>query len=691
MDFGLAAVTGELRETQAREGTPAYMAPEQLAGSEVTARSDIYALGLVFYEMFTGKRPFEAPTMAEMIRLQQASAPVSLTTLAKDVDPAVERVIMRCLAPEPRRRPAAALSVAAALPGGDPLAAALAAGETPSPDLVAAAGPAADISKPMAVLCLAATMACVAAAMALAPHANPVSRVNLEFPPDVLSEKARDLARSLGYTLKPAAVARGFSYDQDYMQYVERTDKSAHRWDQRLGSARPPLIDFWYRQSPRALEPQAFAIPSVSLDDPAPIISGMVSVLLDPQGRLTEFDAVPPQVDPDQAGAPPPDWKRLFDAAGLDITRFAPAAPQWTPLGICDARAAWSGAFADPPTAPLRVEAAAWRGKLVYFQVIGPWTRPARMRSFHLEGGMKALAFVGLSIAGMLLIAAVALARRNLRRERGDRRGAARLSGFTGMVCMLIWALEGSHVPGIGELALFAGALGFALFLAGLMWILYMAVEPAARRRWPHSMIGWNRLLAGGFRDPLVGRDMLAGAALGSLMALLALAQQYTGMRFGASLTPSVSLDAVLGVPGILGTFLMAIPNSVVQALVGFIIMFVMRLIFRRDWLAAAGFVVLEVGLGMLAYTATAAPWITAMFVAARTILVVFVMLRYGLLALIVSSFVVVLLILFPITSDFSVWYSGATVFATLAIAAIVVLGFRNSLAGRPLLGDADL
>ena len=63
-DFGLAAVTGELREAQAREGTPAYMAPEQLAGSEVTARSDIYALGLVLYEMFAGKRPFEAGTLA---------------------------------------------------------------------------------------------------------------------------------------------------------------------------------------------------------------------------------------------------------------------------------------------------------------------------------------------------------------------------------------------------------------------------------------------------------------------------------------------------------------------------------------------------------------------------------------------------------------------------------------------------
>src|SRR5215471_15765933 len=86
----------------------------RLAGKEVTARSDIYALGIVLHELLAGKRPprehFE-PGNAEL-------------------DPAVERVILRCLKPDPQTRPATALSVAAALPGGGPLAAALAAGDT---------------------------------------------------------------------------------------------------------------------------------------------------------------------------------------------------------------------------------------------------------------------------------------------------------------------------------------------------------------------------------------------------------------------------------------------------------------------------------------------------------------------------------------------------------------------------------
>src|SRR5208337_3424291 len=61
-------------------------------------------------------------------------------TLVRDLDPLIERVILRCLETDPGKRPVSALQVAAALPGGDPLAAALAAGETPSPEMVAASG-----------------------------------------------------------------------------------------------------------------------------------------------------------------------------------------------------------------------------------------------------------------------------------------------------------------------------------------------------------------------------------------------------------------------------------------------------------------------------------------------------------------------------------------------------------------------
>src|SRR5271169_2344390 len=136
-DFGLAGVADDIRGNEIRSGTPAYMSPEQLAGKEVSTRSDIYALGLVLYEVFTGKRAF-AESPAKLLQGRGDCTPSRPSSVVKDLDPIVEKVILRCLETEPSGRPATALAVAAALPGGDPLAAALAAGETPSPQLVAA-------------------------------------------------------------------------------------------------------------------------------------------------------------------------------------------------------------------------------------------------------------------------------------------------------------------------------------------------------------------------------------------------------------------------------------------------------------------------------------------------------------------------------------------------------------------------
>jgi serine/threonine protein kinase len=117
MDFGLAGLAHEIQDV--RSGTPAYMAPEQLVGKEVTARSDIYALGLVLYELFTGKPAFEGRTHDEILRVRRERTPDRLSTLIRDLDPAMELVILRCLEEEPDNRPVSALILSAALPGGE--------------------------------------------------------------------------------------------------------------------------------------------------------------------------------------------------------------------------------------------------------------------------------------------------------------------------------------------------------------------------------------------------------------------------------------------------------------------------------------------------------------------------------------------------------------------------------------------
>src|SRR5450631_3650958 len=219
-DFGLAGVADDIRGPEVRSGTPAYMAPEQLAGKEVSTRSDIYALGLVLYEVFTGKRAF-ADSASKMVPARGDRTPSRPSSVVKDLDPIVEKVILRCLETEPSGRPATALAVAAALPGGDPLAAALAAGETPSPQLVAAAGETAGLRPRVAATCLAVVLAGLALMLCLNIRYNPLEKMGVEQPPEALTQKAHEMVARLGYEGRPADTSFGLSDNSDFTDYVE--------------------------------------------------------------------------------------------------------------------------------------------------------------------------------------------------------------------------------------------------------------------------------------------------------------------------------------------------------------------------------------------------------------------------------------------------------------------------------------
>jgi hypothetical protein len=120
-----------------------------------------------------------------------------------------------------------------------------------------------------------------------------------------------------------------------------------------------------------------------------------------------------------------------------------------------------------------------------------------------------------------LLVGAVLAARANLRSGRADVRGAFRLAAFMFTVIMATWLLDGHVRHAQSEMSRFFAATGIALFLGGVMYLIYLGLEPWVRRTSPLVLVGWSRVLAGRLRDPLVGRDVLIGVACGAVGGLL--------------------------------------------------------------------------------------------------------------------------------------------------------------------------
>jgi serine/threonine-protein kinase len=686
-DFGLAGIADDIRGPEVRSGTPAYMSPEQIAGTEVTMRSDIYALGLVLYEVFTGKRAFaELKAGATQGHDRTPSRPSSVV---KDLDPIVEKVILRCLEVEPLSRPATALAVSAALPGGDPLAAALAAGETPSPQMVAAAGESAGLRPRAAIICMAAVLVGLSLVTYLSLHYSALEKMGLDLTPEVLTQKAHETISRLGYEGRPVDSAYGLDYDGDFQDSVEKNDKPRPDWDNVL-AARPTLLTYWYRQSPDDLVASDFRdnllTPGiVSNSDPPTVLSGMINLQLDSRGRLTYFQAIPAQKQPAQkegsAPVPPFDWNILFTAAGLDPSKLQPAQPTWTSLAAFDARMAWTGTWPGT-TRPLRVEAAAFQGKPVFFSLIGDWTKPDRVTSTgEKSAGERASKIIRLILLCSLLTGSALLARRNYRQGRGDREGALRLALVMFLLEIGLFLCRSHFATFSVSLGLLIIAASTALFISGVTWMMYLALEPWVRRHWPKTIISWSRLLSGGVRDPLVGRDILFGVILGVVWILIFQIRYIPMMRMGAS--PALfSTDALTGGRVAMGAWLQQWPQSIQTTLVFFFVLFGLKVLLRKEWIAGIVLVAMFALPRGFSSTYRSVEIPAQILVYAIAVLIV---LRFGFIPLACAIFTINLLANVPISADLSVWYMPTSIVAMLSVVALAAWGFYHSLGGAPV------
>jgi uncharacterized protein YneF (UPF0154 family)/predicted Ser/Thr protein kinase len=695
MDFGLAGVADDIRGPEVRSGTPAYMSPEQLAGTEVTMRSDIYALGLVLYEVFTGKRAF-AEKAAGILHGHGDRTPSRPSSVVKDLDPIVEKVILRCLEESPSARPANALAVAAALPGGDPLAAALAAGETPSPQMVAAAGETTGLRQPVAITLVVATLVGLAVGTYLSIRYSGIERMHLEQTPEVLAQKAREIVTRAGHTEKPADRACGFDYDTNLISAVEK--EKTGNWDEVL-NGRPNVLYFWYRQSPDLLDPMDYSdfliVPGLVKEEvPPTTLSAMVNVKLDARGKLVYFQAIPPQKDTSPPSTAAPDWGSLFAAAEIDPSKLQAAQPEWNSLAAADARAAWTGVWPGS-SRPVRVEAAAWRGKPVFFALIGDWNKPWHMvaETTDEQKKNKLGQTIGVLLLMSLLIGGALLARRNYRHGRGDREGALRLAIVMLVLEVLLWACRSHIVAGFQTFGYLMLAIAGGLLWGGIMWVLYLAIEPWIRRTWPQAIISWSRLVSGQLRDPVVGRDILFGVAFGVLWIVIFELTFIPLMRIGDS-PPLYSTAYLLGGRHAVGRILWQVPFSIFGTLEFFFVLlglkvlvdFLFRLLrfkfSRTEWIAAVLFVAFFVGLKSLQskHPSVELPAFSLIFA-----ILALIVIRFGLVPLAVGAFTVDMFLNVPFTADFSEWYAGSSALALLVLVALAGWGFYHSQGGEPV------
>lgn len=601
-DFGLASVGLRITGHEAASGTPLYMAPEQLRGEEATARSDIYALGLIIFELVTGTRPHAAETFEE-IKLVRTNVAASTERVLDhpDVDPTIARVVARCLDPDPARRPSSALAVAAALPGGDPLAAALAAGETPSPDMVAESGGVGRLHAGVAFLMLLiALLVPIVGSMWTARYAVSTYQP-LDAPPVVMTYKATEILERLGLQRPWAQTAVGYGRSDTYMRWaLEQPDPAIAQ--NALRAATPPYVHFWYRATPRAwAEPAGagFFRGLVNASEPARGVPGEVYISLDLAGRVRRLFAVPPELTMTDVPAVAPEEELILDLCGIDRASAREVEPRVRFGMRTERRVAWEGVWPERPDVPVRIEAGITDGRIGYVASLAPWeldlfaeadARAAEPPEVAESPGVVGVirSFLGqfLFLMVLLLLAAGAwLSRRNIRNGRGDVRGATRFAWFAGgMMLIARWTIASDLVPRTRFDVLDVMAWGMLVALGS--WSAYLAIEPIVRRRWPTTLIAWTRLLGGRPLDPLVGRSVLLGVALG-VVAWLGYRVAHllpTGSGAAAQSTHGFSIDPPWVEVGMIATAVS------VQSMMGLLFVIVLVGIARavkRPWLTA--------------------------------------------------------------------------------------------------------
>jgi len=687
-DFGLAGTAEEFAAERGSAGTPAYMAPEQLRSGTASPQSDIYSLGLVLYEVFTGKRVSDMTPRPDPGRSDTDSSVRVPSSLVADIDPAVERVILRCLERDPARRPQSAYAVFGALPGGDPLAAAVAAGETPSPELVANAGAEGSVRPLYAGIAIALVLAGLAVISTIQrPYLGGLDRSQ-----QFLSVHAEEMLRHVTGQAPPRFSRNGFRYAP--------TPKDSSRGADSLARAQaaarlkpPPAKQYWRRWSPSPLVVMNIHDAGASISDPPQTYPGSGTIVFDTGGRLLAL-AVVAGAAPDSASRGDVDWTGMLRAAGRNPAAAVATLPPPGFAAQADTIAAWRVSGAAEAETTLVV--AAHRGKITRVDTFAGRVALGDLAVRTTEEPATPQDWIYPIVLVLIpLVGSIVLARHNVRVGRGDVRGAL----FIGIAVAVLYLLEYLFAVNVGELGFFRilnglvdqAPLGHALIHGVFLALAYLAIEPYVRRLWPGMLVSWARLVAGRARDPIVGRDILIGGVWGVAGALLDLARVFLAHRLGLSTDP-LQIPAhifrnLLGPQAIIAAVTIDLAISVLNATTYLTLLVILRFVLRSNRAAVIG-VLLLFTLIFLNFSSGKALPLNVAFGLITSALILSVALRYGYLALIAGAFVGSLASDLPYTTDLSAWFAPQVLLSWGFVAALMIYGFVTAVGGRSLFRD---
>ena len=352
------------------------MAPEQLAGAEVTPRSDIYALGLVLYEIFTGQRALDGSNLAELIHKREQSGITPPTRDREEPRSEDRAAILRCLKP----RAGATAGVGARRRGGAAGRRSARGGARRRRDAVAGHGrrrrDRPKRSHPAIGLALVAVIvAGLIAFGAMSDRHLLYSYAPMKRSIGFLDDRAREIAASLGYTAPPWNSARASaSTTRSSATSARRTISDAMgRAAQRagVGDAVPPA-----RES-RSCSCRSATSGCRRLGNPPPTTSRHAAD--DPRrsrpAGVLRSGAAAAWIGNCGAGSRAVD-RALRRCRPRPRSRFRPADPIGFRARTATEWLAWEGTLADRPDVTLRVEASAYKDMPVSFRILGPWTQP---------------------------------------------------------------------------------------------------------------------------------------------------------------------------------------------------------------------------------------------------------------------------------------------------------------------------